>query len=93
MERDKIKIDLILPLGISFFTFQQIIFQVDTFNSKIKTPKLSEYFFFITFFPQIIAGPIVHHKEIFSQLKKKVKLYENFLVGVSIFLLVYLKKL
>ena len=91
-ERDIIKIDLILPLGISFFTFQQIVFQIDNFNNKITTPKLSEYFFFITFFPQIIAGPIVHHQEIFSQIKKKIKLSENFLIGFSIFSIGLFKK-
>ena len=89
---DATKIDLILPLGISFFTFQQIVFQIDNFNSKVKIPKLSEYFFFITFFPQIIAGPIVHHKEIFSQIKKKVKLSEDFLIGISIFSIGLFKK-
>ena len=84
--------DFVLPLGISFYTFQQIVFQIDNYNNKVKNSDILEYTFFVTFFPQIIAGPIVHHKEIFSQIKKKVKLFRNFFVGISIFSIGLLKK-
>jgi alginate O-acetyltransferase complex protein AlgI len=58
-----------LPIGISFYTFQQIAFLVDCFRSnEKKTYNLGEYAFFVTFFPQLIAGPIVHHAEIMPQL-------------------------
>ena len=60
-----------LPIGISFYTFQQIAFLVDCHQIKKKTPySFSEYAFFVTFFPQLIAGPIVHHTEIMPQLAR-----------------------
>jgi alginate O-acetyltransferase complex protein AlgI len=56
-----------LPLGISFFTFQQMAFLIDTFKNKVKDFSFSDYFLFVTFFPQLIAGPIVHHSEMMPQ--------------------------
>ena len=53
---------IILPLGISFFTFQQITYLVDTYLGKTKEYDFLHYCLFVTFFPQLIAGPIVHHK-------------------------------
>nr|WP_086938125.1 MBOAT family O-acyltransferase [Thaumasiovibrio occultus] len=58
---------IILPLAISFFTFQQIAFLVDIANREIKHIQFSHYLLFVTFFPQLIAGPIVHHKEMMPQ--------------------------
>lgn len=60
---------IVLPLGISFFTFQQIGYLVDAYQGKIKTFSLSEYMLFVTFFPQLIAGPLVHHQEMMPQFK------------------------
>jgi len=60
-----------LPLAISFFTFQQIGYLVDTYKHPAKNYKFSEYLLFVSFFPQLIAGPIVHHKELIPQLSKK----------------------
>ncbi|MCC6598991.1 MAG: MBOAT family protein [Alphaproteobacteria bacterium] len=59
----------LLPLGISFFTFQQIAYLVDRYQRKVASPPLREYALFVSFFPQLIAGPIVHQKEILPQLK------------------------
>lgn len=59
---------IILPLGISFFTFQQIAYLVDIHQGKAKPGDLLEYVFFISFFPQLIAGPIVHHRGFIAQL-------------------------
>ncbi len=58
---------ILLPLGISFFTFQQIGFIVDTYRGEIKDCELLSYTLFVAFFPQLIAGPIVNQSEIFSQ--------------------------
>ena len=55
---------IILPLAISFFTFEQIAFLVDAYKGKTELYKFSSYAVFVTFFPQFIAGPIVHHSEI-----------------------------
>ena len=62
-------IDLALPLGISFFTFQQIAFLVDAYHQRASSYSLRDYSLFVTFFPQLIAGPIVHHKEMISQFQ------------------------
>jgi len=67
---------IILPLAISFFTFQQIAFQVDLYKEKIKLDGFREYLFFVIFFPQLIAGPIVHYNEII--LKVKTATWTNF---------------
>jgi len=85
-------LDIILPIGISFFTFQQIAFQVDTYYQKVESPSFINYIFFVTFFPQLIAGPIVHHSELFSQLKQKTNQLDNICVGLSIFSIGLFKK-
>lgn len=59
---------LVLPLGISFFTFQQIAFLVDIRQGAIQRGALSLYGVFVSFFPQLIAGPIVHYRELAPQL-------------------------
>jgi alginate O-acetyltransferase complex protein AlgI len=64
-------IGTILPLGISFFTFQQIAFLVDVHKERRHDYPLLDYTLFVTFFPQLIAGPIVHHKEIMPQLRHR----------------------
>jgi alginate O-acetyltransferase complex protein AlgI len=60
-----------LPVGISFFTFQQIAYLVDAFRGETKEYDLVDYTLFVTFFPQLIAGPIVHHKEMLPQFTRK----------------------
>lgn len=62
---------IMLPLGISFFTFQQISFVVDRYREKAPHYGLSEYACFITFFPQLIAGPIVLHDEFIPALRQR----------------------
>ncbi len=59
---------LIVPLGISFHTFQQISLLVDVKNRAAKVPPLLNYIFFVLFFPQLIAGPIVLHREMGKQV-------------------------
>ena len=54
---------IVLPLAISFFTFQQITYLVDSFRRQVTESTFTNYCLFVTFFPQLIAGPIVHHKE------------------------------
>ena len=64
--------DILLPIGISFFTFQLIAFQVDTYLGKIGEQKVVPYALFVVFFPQLIAGPIVHHSEMMPQFSKRL---------------------
>ncbi len=58
---------IILPLGISFFTFTQIAFLVDAYQGKAKEYNFIHYILFVTYFPHLIAGPILHHKEMMPQ--------------------------
>ena len=62
---------LALPLGISFYTFQQISYLIDTYRGETKEYSFIEYAVFVSFFPQLVAGPIVLHKEIIPQIKKR----------------------
>ncbi len=59
-----------LPLGISFYTFTQIAFLVDTFRRDASEPRPVHYGLFVTFFPHLIAGPILHHKEMMPQFER-----------------------
>ena len=86
---------VMLPLGISFFTFQQISFVVDAFNGEVKDCSLLDYACFVTFFPQLIAGPIVTHDELVPQLQDDSRKHfncENFARGVYIFAIGLTKK-
>lgn len=88
-------LDLTLPLAISFFTFQQIAYLVDMFRLQKKPYHFLDYSVFVTFFPQLIAGPIVHHKEFMPQLQStdnKRLDYENIAKGVFIFSIGLFKK-
>jgi len=62
---------VILPLAISFFTFQQIAFLVDAYRGETERPRLRDYALFVSFFPQLIAGPIVIHRELIPQLLRR----------------------
>jgi len=86
---------IILPLAISFFTFQQITYLVDVYYRLTKNYDFLHYCLFVTFFPQLIAGPIVHHKEMLPQFTRDIfgKLKASHLaVGSSIFILGLFKK-
>lgn len=86
---------LALPLAISFFTLQQIAFLIDCYEGLVKKNKFIDYAIFVTFFPQLIAGPIVHHKEMmpqFANVKNKVKNYQNIALGLFIFFIGLFKK-
>jgi len=86
---------IILPLAISFFTFQQIAYLVDAWRGETKEYNFLHYCLFVTFFPQLIAGPIVHHKEMLPQFAKDVvyKLRSKHLaIGLTIFAIGLFKK-
>jgi alginate O-acetyltransferase complex protein AlgI len=61
-------LNIVLPLAISFFTFQQIAWLVDLYRGRVNLPAASRYGFFVSFFPQLIAGPIVHARQVLPQL-------------------------
>ena len=87
--------NIVLPLAISFFTFQQIAFLVDSYKGITKEYRALHYALFVTFFPQLIAGPIVHHKEMLPQFMKdktfRVNL-DNIVIGIAIFSIGLFKK-
>ena len=85
-----------LPLGISFITFQQIAYLVDIYRGDIEQSKLSSYLAFSTFFPQLIAGPIVNHKDViddYENPRSKKFNAENVSKGLFIFLIGLVKKI
>ncbi|WP_323668159.1 MBOAT family O-acyltransferase [Aliarcobacter butzleri] len=86
---------IILPLGISFFTFTQIAFLVDAYKQEAKEYSLINYMLFVTYFPHLLAGPILHHKEMMPQFASKynwVKNYRNIALGLFIFSIGLFKK-
>ena len=77
---------VILPLGISFITFQKIAFLVDVHAKRVKPFTLQDYGLFVLFFPQLIAGPIVHYREMMPQFHSASCRFnkENFAVGLTL---------
>jgi D-alanyl-lipoteichoic acid acyltransferase DltB (MBOAT superfamily) len=91
----KIDINIILPIGISFFTFTQIAFLIDTYQGKVKEFNFIHYTLFVTYFPHLIAGPVLHHKEMmpqFGEKKNYLPSADNFAIGISIFIIGLIKK-
>jgi alginate O-acetyltransferase complex protein AlgI len=87
--------EVILPLGISFFTFTQIAFLVDAYRGEVQGYNFIHYILFITYFPHLIAGPILHHKEIIPQFSNPMTYkvdYDNIAAGITIFVIGLFKK-
>ncbi len=85
---------IILPIGISFITFQKIAFLVDAHRGLVRNFTLLNYAFFVSFFPQLIAGPITHHSEIMPQIgpAQRREFAADLAVGLSIFVVGLFKK-
>jgi alginate O-acetyltransferase complex protein AlgI len=85
---------IILPLGISFFTFTQIAFLIDTYVREAREPRFTNYLLFVTYFSHLIAGPILHHSEMMPQFERREATWisENIAVGLSIFVIGLFKK-
>ena len=87
---------IVLPLAISFFTFQQIAFLYDTYIQRVETCDFTRYLLFVIFFPQLIAGPIVMQKETVPQFTLKVfrkDLFLNLSTGATLFAIGLFKKI
>ncbi len=87
--------EIILPLGISFFTFTQIAYLVDSYRGEAREYDFLNYALFVTFFPHLIAGPILHHREMMSQFESRWTLvvrYRNLFLGLFIFSIGLFKK-
>ncbi|WP_417489378.1 MBOAT family O-acyltransferase [Maricaulis sp.] len=92
---------IILPLAISFFTFQQIAFLCDTYSGKTGQGHFIDYIIFVCFFPQLIAGPIVHHSNMMPQFANNFRDWSNYsfqnikkylVVGIALFCVGLFKK-
>jgi len=86
---------LILPVGISFYTFQTMSYTIDVYRNKISSEKdIIAFFAFVSFFPQLVAGPIERASNLLPQFKKeRFFTYENGVIGLRLMLWGYLKKL
>ena len=87
---------IILPLAISFFTFQKFAYITDSYKGETKGYNFLDFSLFVAFFPQLIAGPIVHHKQIVPQFEShSQKLFntDNFVRGLYQFLMGLIKKI
>ncbi len=87
-------IEVTLPAGISFYTFTQIAFLVDSHNKAASEVNLVRYGLFVTFFPHLIAGPIIHHSEMLPQFARdrNTMTIRNVAIGLSIFSIGLAKK-
>jgi D-alanyl-lipoteichoic acid acyltransferase DltB (MBOAT superfamily) len=86
---------IVLPLGISFFTITQIAFLVDAYEGLVEERNLLSYALFVSFFPHLLAGPILHHKEMmpqFDRLRNKVVNWKNLYHGLALFFIGLFKK-
>ncbi len=87
-------LNIILPVGISFYTFQTLSYTIDVYNKKIEPcTSLLDFAVFVAFFPQLVAGPIVRASHFLPQLRQYVPLTKtNFLEGSRIFVIGMFKK-
>lgn len=88
-------LDIVLPLGISFFTFTQIAFLVDVYRGIAREYNFIHYVLFVAYFPHLIAGPVLHHKQMMPQFAQAATYRfntENINVGLTIFILGLAKK-
>ncbi|GAB3105346.1 MBOAT family protein [Aestuariicella hydrocarbonica] len=86
---------ILLPLAISFFTFQQIAYLVDSYQGKTRHYGFLHYCLFVSFFPQLIAGPIVHHRDMMPQFmrnRRQPLQLDNISIGLVIFTVGLAKK-
>ena len=87
---------VILPIGISFYSFTQIAFLVDTFLGKVREASFVHYGLFVTYFPHLIAGPVLHHAQMMPQFADRsiyVPRAGNLIGGLIIFFIGLLKKI
>jgi alginate O-acetyltransferase complex protein AlgI len=88
-------IEIVLPIGISFYTFTQIAFLVDSYRGQAKEYNAVHYGLFVTYFPHLIAGPILHHRQMMPQFASAVIYkpnYANWAAGMTIFSIGLAKK-
>lgn len=86
-------LNIVLPIGISFYTFQIISYEVDVYRGKVKASKsLIDYMTYVFLFPQLIAGPIVRYETVSKELESRKVTLEDFSYGVNRFIIGLFKK-
>ncbi|MDA9406661.1 MBOAT family O-acyltransferase [Bradyrhizobium sp. CCBAU 45384] len=88
-------VHILLPIGISFYTFTQIAFLVDAYRGQVTACALPHYALFVTYFPHLIAGPILHHKDMIPQFERKETKHPDahlILCGIIVFAIGLFKK-
>jgi len=88
-------LNTVLPVGVSFFTLTQIAFLVDTYRGFAQQYRFFNYALFVSYFPHLIAGPIIYHKEIMPQFEQKNMFkfhYQNVVLGLTLFAIGLFKK-
>ena len=84
---------IVMPIGISFFTFQALSYVIDIYNGKSKPANsLIDFMTYLSLFPQLVAGPIVRYNDVFKELVSREVNYDNFSYGVSRFIIGLSKK-
>ena len=85
---------IVLPLGISFITFQKIAFLVDVYSGRVRSFTFQSYSLFVFFFPQLISGPIVHYREMMPQFERTTGriVAEDLAIGAGLFFFGLFKK-
>ncbi|HET6470602.1 MAG TPA: MBOAT family O-acyltransferase, partial [Pseudomonadales bacterium] len=85
---------IVLPIGISFFTFQKVAFLVDSYSNEVERHDFVDFCLFVMFFPQLIAGPIVHFKEVIPQFRSAVRpeSVDRYALGITVFAIGLAKK-
>lgn len=87
-------LDIVLPIGISFYTFQSLSYTIDIYRKKLKPYGFIEFALFVSFFTQLVAGPIVRAAHLLPQLsRKKTPSFKTVSMGVFLVVLGYFKKL
>ena len=84
---------IVMPIGISFFTFQTLSYVIDVYNKKIKPANnLLDFMTYVSLFPQLIAGPIVRYKDVSDELVRREHSFKNFSEGIKRFVIGLSKK-
>jgi alginate O-acetyltransferase complex protein AlgI len=88
-------INVLLPIGISFFTFTQIAFLIDSYQGKVRETRFINYALFVSFFPHLLSGPVIHHRQVMPQFAKRETFgvnFETIHLGVALFTIGLAKK-
>ena len=84
---------IVMPIGISFFTFQTLIYVIDIYKKEVKSAEsLLDFMTYVSLFPQLIAGPIIRYKDVSLELKNRKVDYETFSLGIKRFVFGLSKK-